>query len=317
MKLSYYQFISGFLSLCVTVSVSANIVEYGQKLNEADWKVQSNKKGCFLSQVIPLYGKAEFKQKYSDTNLEFNIYVNRYPVKVIKGNLTSIPPQWNHITLLRPIGRVQLKTNNKSVSLNLKLSLRVISELEEGMFPTLSYQSWSDKRNDIQVSISPVNFRENLPKFIACIAKLPSKPVVVVKPKPKPKPKPIKVTVIEENTEPNTVFFAANSSTLKAKAKKKLKLLVKKLKKNKKTKHIIVSGYSDDAGNKTQSTAISKQRALVVQGYLEQLGIPAKYLFTRYFGRDHAILSNKTAKGRAKNRRVHIDVIESNLKLER
>jgi len=317
MKLSFYQFISGFLSLCVSVSVSANIVEYGQKLNEADWKAQSNKNGCFLNQVIPLYGKAEFTQKYRDTDLEFNIYVNRYPVKVIKANLTSIPPQWNHTTLLRPIGRVQLNTKNKSVSLNLKLSLRVISELEEGMFPTLSYQSLTDKRNDIQVSISPINFRENLPKFIACIAKLPSKPVIVVKPKPKPKPKPIKVTVIEENTEPDTVYFGANSSTLKAKAKKKLKLLVKQLKKNKKTKHVIVSGYSDDAGNKTQSTAISKQRALVVQSYLEKLGISAKYLFTRYFGRDHAILSNKTAKGRAKNRRVHIDIIESNLKLER
>ncbi len=87
--------------------------------------------------------------------------------------------------------------------------------------------------------------------------------------------------------------------------------------KDKKTKHIIISGYSDDVGNKTQSTAISKQRALVVQSYLEKRGIAAKTLFTRYFGRDHAILSNSTAKGRAKNRRVHIDIIHSNLKSAR
>ncbi len=318
MKSVFRQFISGCLLLCFLAPLNANIIEYGQKLNEADWKNVKAKKSCILRQLIPLHGKVEFEQHYRDTNLHFTFYFNRIPKQFIKAKITSVPPKWNHTTLLRPIAKMNLKSDFKALILENKLSLRVIAELEDGMFPTLSYKSWTDKRNEIQVAISPINFRERLPQFLDCIAALSLKPIIVkVKPKPKPKPKPIKIKVIVEDNEPDTVYFGANSAKLKLKAKKKLKLFVKRIKKDKKTKHVIVSGYSDDTGSKTQSTSISKQRALVVQNYLEALGIPAKYLFTRYFGRDHAILSNKTAKGRAKNRRVHIDVIHSKLSSER
>ena len=187
------------------------------------------------------------------------------------------------------------------------------------MFPTLTYKSWTD--DDIQVSVSPINFREHLPQFLTCVASLPLQPVVVVKPKPKPvvkpKPKPIKIIKIVDDPNPGTVYFGENSASLDSKAKNKLKILAMRLKKDKKKKHIIVSGYSDDTGNKTISITVSKQRAINVQLYLEKLGLPAKYIFTRYFGQDHAILSNSTAIGRAKNRRVHIDVIHSNFKSAR
>ncbi|VAW91419.1 hypothetical protein MNBD_GAMMA22-2711 [hydrothermal vent metagenome] len=296
---------------------SANVIDYGQKLNEADWSVIANKKSCTLRQLIPLYGKVEFEQLYRDQAMHFRLYINHIPSLVTKAKLTSMPPKWNHVSLLRPLAKVELKPKQNTLTLKHRVSMQVISELEDGMFPTLSYKSWTDVRNDINVSISPINFREHLPKFLACITSLPLKPVVVVKPKSKSKPKPIKIVQIVEDNEPDTVYFGKKSAVLNAKAKRKLKLLVKNLNKIKKNKHVIVSGYSDDSGNKTQSTAISKQRALNVQSYLEKLGIPAKSLFTRYFGRDHAILTNKTAKGRAKNRRVHIDIIESKLSSER
>ncbi len=318
MNLLYSQFLIGFVTLNLATAVPANIVDYGQTLNEADWGVVANKKSCILRQSIPLYGKVEFEQIYRDQGLHFQLYINRIPGQDIKAKLTSMPPKWNHTSLLRPIAKIKLKPKHNALTLEHRVSMQVISELEDGMFPTLSYKSWSDVRNDITVSISPINFRERLPQFLTCIASLPLKPIIVkAKPKPKPKPKPIKVVEIFDDNEPDTIYFAANSAVLKSKAKKKLKLFVKKLKKSKKNKHIIVSGYSDDLGSKTQSTAISKQRAVNVQNYLETQGIPVKYLFTRYFGRDHAILSNKTAKGRAKNRRVHIDIIETNLSSER
>jgi len=325
MKLTLYQIISGFLSLFLVVSVSANVIEYGQKLNEAEWKVTDSKKSCKLFQKIPLYGIAEFEQKYRNKGLEFSIYIIRVPEQVIDAKISSMPPKWNHTTLLRPIGKVKLKASNKTLSLNHKLSMRVIAELEDGMFPTLMYQSWMDEDDDIRVSVSPINFRERLPKFLECVAGLTLMPVVMAKLKPKlvdiikllPVKKPIVITKIVEESEPDTFYFAADSANLNSKAKNKLKTLAKKLKKDKKTKHIIISGYSDDVGNKTKSTSISKQRALTVQAYLEKQGISSKHLFTRYFGRDHAILSNSTVKGRAKNRRVHIDIIRSNLKSAR
>ncbi|MFV2059959.1 MAG: OmpA family protein [Gammaproteobacteria bacterium] len=320
MNLPFIRLASSFLLLALSMPLWASVVEYGQKLNEADWNVISTSKRCVMSQDIPLYGSAEFEQLFRDKGLSFSITVNSIPANVINAKLTAVPPKWNHVTLLRPIAKVNLQTSNKALILENKLAMRLIAELEDGMFPTLSYQSWTDENHNIVVAVSPINFRERIPKFLACITKLPLKPIVV-KPKPKPvvkpKPKPIKITKIADDPNPNTLYFAANSAKLDSKSKKKLKTLAKKLKLDKKNKHIIVSGYSDDVGNKTQSTAISKQRALNVQSYLEKQGIPAKTLFTRYFGRDHAILSNSTKKGRAKNRRVHIDVIHSNLKSAR
>jgi outer membrane protein OmpA-like peptidoglycan-associated protein len=310
--------------LLLSTSLYARVVEFGQKLNEADWAVQSTDNRCVLSQNIPFYGRVEFEQHYRDKGPSFNFFINNIPANNIKAKLISIPPQWNHVTLRRPIGKVELQAKNQTLSLNNTLSRRMILELEDGMFPTLSYKSWTNEQHNVVVSISPINFRERLPKFLTCITKLPLQPVFVkpkpiVKPKAKLKPivKPIKITKIEDDSDPHTIYFAANSAKLDSKAKNKLKELVKKLKSNKKNQHIIVSGYSDDIGNKTKSLSISKQRALNAQTYLEKQGIPAKSLFTRYFGRDHAILSNSTANGRAKNRRVHIDIIKSNLKSAR
>ena len=52
---------------------------------------------------------------------------------------------------------------------------------------------------------------------------------------------------------------------------------------------------------------VKERRAFAVKDYLESHGVQAGILTAQGFGEDHPIADNKTAKGRAENRRVTVE----------
>jgi outer membrane protein OmpA-like peptidoglycan-associated protein len=77
---------------------------------------------------------------------------------------------------------------------------------------------------------------------------------------------------------------------------------------------IEVGGHTDDAGDAAHNTELSKQRAAAVVAYLTTKGVDAKRLSSQGYGPDKPIADNKTAAGRAKNRRVEFNVVSSTKK---
>jgi len=69
---------------------------------------------------------------------------------------------------------------------------------------------------------------------------------------------------------------------------------------------IIIEGYTDSVGNYWQNIKLSKLRANIVKSYLVGKGIPQLKVRVFGLGPKNPIESNKTAKGRTKNRRVEI-----------
>jgi outer membrane protein OmpA-like peptidoglycan-associated protein len=72
-----------------------------------------------------------------------------------------------------------------------------------------------------------------------------------------------------------------------------------------------IDGYTDNAGKSAMNLELSKKRAASVEAYFISKGIPDARIETDGHGDTDPVASNKTAKGRAKNRRV-----EMNLKLK-
>jgi outer membrane protein OmpA-like peptidoglycan-associated protein len=67
-----------------------------------------------------------------------------------------------------------------------------------------------------------------------------------------------------------------------------------------------VNGYCDIIGGFRYNLRLSQRRAWAVAHYLEGKGIPANRLVTHGYGKTHFVATNRTAEGRAQNRRVEL-----------
>ena len=71
---------------------------------------------------------------------------------------------------------------------------------------------------------------------------------------------------------------------------------------------VTISGHTDNTGTPTRNQDISERRAENIKAMLVEKGIPANRIKTVGKGQYKPIADNKTAEGRAKNRRVEIDI---------
>ncbi|MBP6432803.1 MAG: OmpA family protein, partial [Ferruginibacter sp.] len=117
--------------------------------------------------------------------------------------------------------------------------------------------------------------------------------------------------VIEEaivkriNAAAKNVFFATGSSKLLAKSYKPLNDVVKILSDNP-SYNLTIDGHTDNTGDAAKNQTLSENRAASVQAYLESKGISADRLTSAGYGQDKPAADNKTAAGRALNRRVEM-----------
>ena len=75
-----------------------------------------------------------------------------------------------------------------------------------------------------------------------------------------------------------------------------------------------VGGHTDSQGDAAHNRELSKRRAAAVVDYLHSRGVDRRRLTAAGYGPDKSIASNKTAGGRAKNRRVEFNILSSSKK---
>jgi outer membrane protein OmpA-like peptidoglycan-associated protein len=67
-----------------------------------------------------------------------------------------------------------------------------------------------------------------------------------------------------------------------------------------------VNGYCDIIGSYRYNIRLSDRRSASVARYLESKGISSTHLVTHGYGKTHFVATNRTAEGRAQNRRVEL-----------
>jgi OOP family OmpA-OmpF porin len=109
-------------------------------------------------------------------------------------------------------------------------------------------------------------------------------------------------------TYASDAFFDFNKSALKAEGRAKLDDLVGKVK-GISLEVIIAVGHTDSVGSDAYNQKLSVKRAEAVKAYLVTKGIEKNRVYTEGKGEKQPVADNKTAEGRAKNRRVEIEVV--------
>jgi outer membrane protein OmpA-like peptidoglycan-associated protein len=114
-----------------------------------------------------------------------------------------------------------------------------------------------------------------------------------------------------ENAKFNTQFiqFVSGSATLTAKSKDMIKEGARLLNSEDfKTLKVEVRGHTDNTGKEQSNMVLSQNRANAVMAELVKNGVSSARITAVGFGQTMPIADNKTAEGRAKNRRVAFDV---------
>jgi len=108
-------------------------------------------------------------------------------------------------------------------------------------------------------------------------------------------------------------FFDFDKAVLKPEGKSKLDGLVGQIK-DITLEVVIAVGHTDSVGSDAYNQKLSLRRAEAVKAYMVSKGIEANRVYTEGKGKKQPVADNKTADGRAKNRRVEIEVVGTKAK---
>jgi OOP family OmpA-OmpF porin len=147
----------------------------------------------------------------------------------------------------------------------------------------------------------------------AIVAAAPKAPEVVpVAPEVKPAVVAPKVVVPEVKAQKITyaadAFYDTGKAVLKPAGKEKLDDLITKIK-GMNLEVVVATGHTDSVGSDASNQKLSVRRAESVKAYLVSKGIEKNRIYTEGKGEKQPVADNKTAEGRAKNRRVEIEVV--------
>jgi OOP family OmpA-OmpF porin len=152
----------------------------------------------------------------------------------------------------------------------------------------------------------------------ACATQQPPKPAPAPESQPAPAPAPAPAPVPREAPKPKPVaekvsfaadvLFDFDKSVVKPDGKAKLDDVATKIR-GINLEVVIAIGHTDAIGTDAYNQKLSVRRAESVKAYLVSKGVEANRVYTEGKGKKQPVADNKTREGRAKNRRVEIEVI--------
>ena len=135
-------------------------------------------------------------------------------------------------------------------------------------------------------------------------------------PAPVPAPTTPRVTTTIEAPKPVAIkqsyavdtLFDFDRAVIKPEGKAKLDELVTRI--TKITLEVVIAvGHTDSVGTDAYNTKLGDRRAQAVKAYLISRGVERNRVYTESKGESQPVADNRTKEGRAKNRRVEIEVI--------
>lgn len=124
---------------------------------------------------------------------------------------------------------------------------------------------------------------------------------------PAPKAETPRPVIVRQTYQAETLFDF-DKSVIKPAGKQVLNGLVAKLK-TFNLEIIVAVGHTDSIGTDAYNQKLGQRRAEAVKAYLVSQGIDKNRIYTESKGESQPVADNRTREGRAKNRRVEVEVV--------
>lgn len=269
-------------------TVAADEISYAPPIHDAAWQTQGDILKCSLSQAIPNFGKAEF-DSYAGGRITLSFIMQReYPLRGGHAVLLVQPPVWRSNYPVRQLAATSMDPSHTAVVFERDIALRALYELERGMSPTLAFRDLADQRDEVVVSVNSVRMKDALSEFYACTGKLHPDSF--------------------EDVHFRSIWFDPDQIELDPKYRAELDRMLAYAAIDKSVTHVVLKGYTDDRGTMQYNEELSQMRVNAVRNYLVDRGMDEKMIAMVYFGERISTYENSSAKGRAKNRRVDIEL---------
>ncbi len=154
----------------------------------------------------------------------------------------------------------------------------------------------------------PANRPAPAPEPMPAPAPMAEAPAPAPAPAPMPAPAPSPQAVSEKVTFAAEALFDFDKAIVKPQGKQALDDLLNKVQ-GMNTEVMVTVGHADAIGSADYNLKLAQRRAEAVKAYMVSKGVDAARVYTEGKGESQPVGDNKTAAGRAQNRRVTVEVV--------
>jgi len=276
------RFIVLIFSLLFVTKLPA-VQRFHSSVEEASWHVHSSAIYCEMVHNISHYGNGRFVFS-SGGELAFQLHVLEPARRESVASLYSIAPFWRYKNE-KELAQLSISKGKMPVYVGGDLAYRMLYELQEGRDPTFHYKDWAGFVDDVYVSVSSVNFHQQIDEFKRCISNV--------------------LPYGSDKVKDTVVFFDTDKSSITRAQRKKLHEIILFAKIDKGMK-IQLKGHADGRGRRIYNKKLSLRRINAVEKYLVSKGIPAEQISLKAHGESRPVDSNRNSRGRKNNRRVDV-----------
>ncbi len=271
------------------VPASSGAVEkqYLAAMGRAMWQFEGAATLCSLRHPIPEFGYAQFSRN-DRGRWALGLEATGPTISTHReGSLYLLTPPWRHLDPEPDTITVLLKPGKRPLEFSGTGVTRLLDGLQRGYLVSLEFDS-EPGRGRHRVALSPVKFAPAYREWLACIDALPIP----------------QLTAVEAGFQ--DLLFASNGFVLDSAAAAMLDRLAGYLAEHPEIEQLELSGHADSTGSEKRNQGLSRHRVDAAADYLIERGVSAQRIARRHAGATEPVGDNKTAPGRAANRRVSL-----------
>lgn len=286
MNVWYFSIVVSILVL-LPLQSTHSAIQYVTRTEAVEWQMQGSKFYCRLSHEVEGFGEAVFEREAGEKT-QFLLHSQMPRMKTGKASLIARPPAWSSQQGVNTLAMVSVKESMNPIKIGRKLSERMLAELQKGMLLDFKRQPLYGDPQLIQVTLSSIGFRQSHQDYLQCLGNL--------------------LSVNFKQIEKSSFNYGNDDDHLSEKVKQRLDQIIAYANEDPEVKTFYLDGHTDSEGIRSENLLKSQRRTEKVMDYLIEKGIARDRIVARWHGERYQIASNRTAKGRAKNRRVTLRV---------
>ncbi|MBX2808625.1 MAG: OmpA family protein [Cellvibrionaceae bacterium] len=255
-------------------------------IESVKWQAQGSKFSCRLSHFVEGFGEAIFEREAGETT-RFYLDSKTPRMKTGAASLVIRAPAWSPQSAkfaTSQLASVKVKESTQPIMLGRQLAERMLAELQKGMLLDFNRRPWYGDSVSVKVTLPSIGFRASHQQYVDCLANL--------------------LPVNFKQVERSSLFYSNDDDELTDAVKRRLDKVIAYVKEDAAVKSFYLDGHTDSEGIRNENLLKSQRRTEKVMDYLIEKQIPREQIVARWHGERYPVDTNRTAKGRAKNRRV-------------